>query len=263
MNFASRTACRVLFPTTNLPVVDRQDFYSVYLSKGITLEAEAIAQALIDAEVPPREVVQVYSPADPESAAAAAALKQILGPDIASAELAEFDAESIAGRIVAAWLSVDDANRLAGNDARKIYLSGSMLDGREAALDPSLKRVSELVYTTELPGMTASLLARSTGWFRFKRIHAPDHEAIQANAYFTMQMLGGGLFAIGNYFSRDFFIESIEHMVDNAIYTSVYPYMSLAPEQRFVSKGVRIARFGQDDPDELEILVDWLIPDFN
>jgi hypothetical protein len=261
--FCEKNGLPCLFPTTNLPVVDRQDFYNIYLSKGITLEAEAIAQALIDAQVPPGEVVQVYSPADPESAAAAAALKQMLGPDIASVELAELDTESVAGRIVAAWLGADDANRLAGNDARQIYLSGSMLDGREAVLDDSLKRISELVYTTELPGMTAYLLMRSTGWFRFKRIHAPDHEAIQANAYFTLKMLGGGLFAIGNYFSRDFFIESIEHMVDNATYTSVYPYMSLAPEQRFVSKGVRIARFGQDDPDELEILVDWLIPDIN
>jgi hypothetical protein len=76
-----------------------------------------------------------------------------------------------------------------------------------------------------------------------------------------MKMIGGGLFGIGTYFNRDFFIENIEHMVDNATYTSVYPYMSLAPEQRFVSKGARIGAFDSDNPDRLVTVVDWLIPD--
>ena len=252
-----------LFPTTNLPVVDRQDFYNIYLSKGVALEAEAVAQTLIDAEVPAGEVVQVYSSGNPDSAAGAAALREILGPEMVSVELEDLDVASVADRNVVSWLGAGDSNPLAGSDARHIYFSGVMLDGREGSLDSGLKPKSTVVYTTELPGMTASLLARSTGWFRFKRIYAPEHEAIQANAYFTLKMLGGGLSAIGNYFKRDFFVESIEHMVDNATYTSVYPYMSLAPEQRFVSKGVRVARFDENDPEELVTHIDWLIPDIN
>jgi hypothetical protein len=124
---------------------------------------------------------------------------------------------------------------------------------------PQLKQNAQIVYSTALPSETARLLARSTGWFRFKRIYDPQHKAIQGNAYFTMKMIGGGLFGIGTYFNRDFFIESIEHMVDNATYTSVYPYMSLAPEQRFVSKGVRIGAFGDDG--RLVTVVNWLVPD--
>ena len=58
------------------------------------------------------------------------------------------------------------------------------------------------------------------------------------------------------------FIENIEHMVDNANYTSVYPRMSLAPEQRFASKGSAIARFDENDPQKLVAVADWLIPEF-
>ena len=35
-----------LFPTTDLPVIDEEDFYTVYLSKGMVLEGEGIAYHL-------------------------------------------------------------------------------------------------------------------------------------------------------------------------------------------------------------------------
>jgi len=213
--------------------------------------------------VAPEQVLQVYLPNNAESRMAAAALEKILGPEAAPVALTEFDSANIEGRSLVAWLGADEVNSIDITASPQIYLSGSLLRAQEAELNESVRTRARLVYSTELPGMTESLLARSTGWFRFKRIHAPDHEAIQANAYFTMKMVGGGLFAIGNYFSRDFFIESIEHMVDNAIYTSIYPYMSLAPRQRFVSKGVKIAKFDEDNVDELVTVVDWLIPDIN
>ena len=61
--------------------------------------------------------------------------------------------------------------------------------------------------------------------------------------------------------TRKILLEGIEHMVDNANYTSVYPRMSLAPEQRFVSKGCYIARLSEDG--SLVAVTDWLIPGSN
>jgi hypothetical protein len=142
-----------------------------------------------------------------------------------------------------------------------LYLSGAILDGGEDLLDESVREVARIAYSTELPGNTARLLARSTGWFRVKRIYSSEYEEIQANAYFTMKMTGAALGAIRLYFNRDFFIESIEHMIDNATYTSVYPRMSLAPEQRFASKGSLIARFDEDTAGKLVAVTDWVVPD--
>ncbi len=249
-----------LFPTTDLPVVDREDFYNIYLSKGITIEAKAVAQKLIDDGVGADAVVQIYSSDNAESRAAAQALRGLLGEGARSVEKAALGAGDLTAPVLVAWLDHEDVNALPDIDGQAIYLSGALLAGREGQLNDAIKKKAWLVYSTEIPGETARLLARSTGWFRFKRIYAPDYEATQANAYFTMKMLGGGLFAIHNFFSRDYFIESIEHMVDNATYTSVYPRISLAPEQRFVSKGAKIARFDAEDPDRLVTVVDWMVP---
>lgn len=248
-----------LFPTTDLPVTDREDQYSLYLSKGITIEAEAVVHRLREGEVPAASVVQVYDPLIPRSAAAASWLKELLGDDLYSVSVDAVNGSNSEADVVVAWLDADAVNAMdsIATDAT-LFLSGSMLDGAESSLEPALRDKAQIVYSTALPNEMTRLLMRSTGWFRIKRIYAPQYKDVQANAYFTMKMVGGGLFGIGTYFNRDFFIESIEHMVDNATYTSVYPYMSLAPEQRFVSKGVRIGAFEED---RLVTVVDWLVPD--
>jgi len=76
-----------------------------------------------------------------------------------------------------------------------------------------------------------------------------------------LKMAGEGVGHIRGFFSREYFLERIEHMVDNAFYTSVYPRISLAPNQRFVSKGCYIARLSEDG--SLVAVTDWLIPGSN
>jgi hypothetical protein len=111
-----------------------------------------------------------------------------------------------------------------------------------------------------MPGQLTRRLARSTGWLRAKRIYAKDEKKVQANAYFSLKMAGEGLKHIRGFFNREYFIERIEHMVDNANYTSVYPHISLAPDQRFVSKGYYIAQLGSGDKARLLAVSGWLIP---
>ena len=76
----------------------------------------------------------------------------------------------------------------------------------------------------------------------------------------TLKMAGQGLVHIRGFFNREYFIERIEHMVDNANYTSVYPHISLAPNQRFVSKGYYIAQLDSGNQARLQAVSEWLIP---
>ena len=111
-----------------------------------------------------------------------------------------------------------------------------------------------------MPDKLPGLLARSTGRLRVKRIYSPAEKQVQANADFALKMAGGALTNIRTYFSREYFLERIEHTVDNAVYTSVYPRISLAPDQRFIAKGRYITRLSADGAGTLKAVTDWLIP---
>ncbi|MES9853413.1 MAG: hypothetical protein ABW170_16470 [Candidatus Thiodiazotropha sp. L084R] len=74
-----------------------------------------------------------------------------------------------------------------------------------------------------------------------------------------MKAAGDAVKQIRGYFYRDYMIEKIEHMVDDLPYTSIYPRVSLAPGQRFVSRGFYIATV-DNQGGELVPLTNWQVP---
>ncbi len=71
--FCEQRAVPCLFPNVEVPIDNAGDFYSVYFSKGVLLEAELIANALAHVEggTAPTTVWQVYRAGDIGEAAAA------------------------------------------------------------------------------------------------------------------------------------------------------------------------------------------------
>jgi len=111
-----------------------------------------------------------------------------------------------------------------------------------------------------MPDELPRLLALGTGWLKHKGIHAPDAQREQGDALLAMKMVGSALSAMRGFFVRERLIETIEHMTDSASYTSVYPRISLAPGQRFLSTGAYIAQFRPEDG-TLAAVTDWHVPD--
>ena len=69
----------------------------------------------------------------------------------------------------------------------------------------------------------------------------------------------GALDSIRGYFNRDGFQKRFEHEVDSADYTSVYPCITLALNQRFVSKCFYIAKLPKEGQGGLIAVAVWLI----
>ncbi len=268
-----------LFPITDLPVIDEQDFYNVYFSKGMTVEGEVIAQNLTDDGLLDTRVVQVYRAGDARATVAAAALEGALearGGQVEDFQLTDLDAESVndfwssvidQGRdaVMVLWLSEADTRTFwqrSGADAAptRIYLSTTLYGSDLDRIPDSAREQLRFVHPYEMPDKLNRLLMRSTGWLRSRRIYAPGEKQVQADAYFALKTAGGALKGIQGYFDREFFLEGIEHMVDNANYTSVYPRISLAPNQRFVSKGGYIAQLEGVEKARLRAVSEWLIP---
>ena len=267
-----------LFPTTDLPVIDEEAFYTLYLSQGVTLEAEALVQHLADEDRLGKPLVQVFDAADPRGGVAADALRRAVterGGQVTDfaveAKVAPGDSfwqaalEAARETVLVLWLPGSECapvwdRSAAGGQPAQIYLSQTLYASEPAEVPATLRERVYLTYPYELPSRLPRLLARSTGWMRVKKIYAPDQQQVQANAYFAMKMAGGALANIRGFFNRDYFLESIEHMVDTASYTSVYPHVSLAPNQRFVSKGCYIAQLSEDGSGEPVAVSGWLIP---
>jgi ABC-type branched-subunit amino acid transport system substrate-binding protein/mono/diheme cytochrome c family protein len=271
----NRVPC--LFPDTDLPVVGEDDFYTVYFDEGMALEANAIAQHVSERGPAAGPVVQIYREDDPRSRGAAVQLRHRIeargGPltdrpvaagSALTAELWASIVDANPGATAVLWLNASDCAELWQTTARErlgaIYLS-STLRGTDPGNIPSdaWARVY-LVHPYELPARLPRLLARSTGWLKAKGIYAPHAEREQANAFFALRMAAGALQGMRGFFLRDYLLERIEHMVDNATYTSVYPRMSLAPGQRFVSRGVFLAQFRLEDEGALAAVTDWYVP---
>lgn len=275
-DFCEKNEVPCLFPNTDLPVIDENSFYSVYLSRGMTLEADTIARHLSDGGLLSEPVVQVYRVDDPRGEVAAAQLRrrlQHLGGGVTDFVVTDESIfadgfwrsvvqEAGAGTVVS-WLGGSESIGLwkaAGSERPgRVYLSTTLF-GTDPGQIPreELERVY-LVHPYELPAKLPRLLARSTGWLKVKGIYVPDAQRAQANAFFALKMAGGALKTMRGFFVREYLLERIEHMVDLASYTSVYPRISLAPGQRFVSRGAYVARF-QPDGGGLVPETGWMVP---
>lgn len=275
--FCQKEKIPCLFPNTDLPVEAEEDFYTLYMSKGTALEGEVLMRHLREAALSETPLFQVYPKGDLRSEAAAKALRQKaekvgiaikeLPLDTASSKALFWKSvlEQADDAVLVLWLSnselADFWKQMGGRSIpKRIYLSTSLYKGDYADIPEAFRDSVYFVHPKEMPKRMRRLLARSTGWFLVRRIYSSKEQQIQANAYFTMKMAGGAMKHIRGYFYRDYFIERIEHLVDNATYTSVYPRVSLAPGQRFVSKGAFIAKVSPGPEGKLQAVTKWRTP---
>ncbi|MEJ2404374.1 MAG: hypothetical protein P8171_08820 [Candidatus Thiodiazotropha sp.] len=251
--FCENNALPCLFPTTDTPELAEQSFYNLYLDRGVAQDAEALAAHLAGTS----EVTQLYDPADPLSTQAAERFRAQMTEtgrkvyDINLHDSGDVDALAEAqppAQTLVVWSGREGVQALLQRLGRKsgeapvVYLSSRFYGTQTDILPEAWRERIRFVHCQEMPDKLGHHLLRSTGWFKSKRIYNPQAKAIQANAYFALKATGDALKQIRGYFYRDYFIEKIEHMVDDLPYTSVYPRVSMAPGQRFASRGYYIAR---------------------
>jgi hypothetical protein len=277
--FCETSSLPCLFPITALPVADDSAYYSMYFSKGMQLEADVLASHIAGSHDAMQQVVQVYESGDPRSSQAAARLRQRLvgrGRAVVDIELpegsrppAEFWSDVVQDRTdgpLVLWSSAPALEALwvwlseGVPKPEQVYLSTTLFGESASPIPASIRERVNFVHPVALPRDQSLLLSRSNGWLRANRILAPGAARIQGDALFTLKVAGEATRMIRGYFNREYFLERIEHMIENATFTSVYPTVSLAQGQRFVSKGAYIARYDEERA-ELVAVSDWVVTD--
>jgi hypothetical protein len=248
-----------LFPNVDAPPLEEISYYSFYFSKGVSLEAESLAHFLDSnsAEIGAGTIVQIFRNDDATGTAAAEAFSKTLKNQLARIVTIGIDHGQLltadfwstlaireAPSVLVLWLNMPDLNALnaisgAGYPTPRLYLSSTLATGFLSSVPQGLEEKIRFLHSFELPGQMDQRLLRINAWLKARKINLSD-QRIQANTYFALTQAGNALMHLVDNFSRDYFVERIEHGVDNSVATSVYSRLSLGPGQRFAAKACAI-----------------------
>lgn len=248
--FCEKAQLPWFFPGTDLPPAGEAGAYSMYFSRGVVLEAEALAQYL-QANAPARQLRQVYA-GDGKGVAAAAAFRAALQrhglpapqdhPVDAMPDAAFWDGllRGSDRTDLVIWLDRLDMGQLLpwAGKLERVMVSSNLMDGLPpvpAGLDGKVTAVHPFV----LPEHQEPRLLRLRSWLAGKGIPL-DEERVRSDAYFVAAVATTALMGVGEYFSRDHFLERIEDLPEDATPPSLHPRVSLGPGQRFAAKGAYV-----------------------
>jgi len=258
-----------LLPDTDLPPADDGSFYSFYFSRGLRLEAEIIATALVADGLSASVVAVVDGDLGSPSREAAAALAQALdrhggkmrtldmrresGPEATLAQTAGDETSA-----VVLWLGVEGLRRLAAepefsNATAPVFLSSSLLGASWDEVPETLRSRSQVVHLSALPGEPDPSLQRFRAWARGQGVPIRQ-ERHQALAYFACMAFADGTKHAGRYLSRDYLLDLLNHASTLTAYLPLYLRAGITPGQRVLSRGGYLVDLsGGSEPA-------WLVP---
>jgi hypothetical protein len=278
-DFCEREEVPCLFPNTDLPVAAPPGAYTLYFSKGLTVEAEALARHLREQMRPesPARILQIFR-AESGGPAPARALRSALqqqGMEVPRERMIpraqkltrDFWERLLEGERPSAlilWLDDADLETLnsvrasAVGTVRQVYLSSSLLKAAQQPLTSLRDRVY-LTYPYALPQGREPNLHRARAWLRSRGIGGA-HERIQLNTYFALSVADYSLMRLAGNFFRNYFVECVEQETESTPNPGVFPRLSLGPGQRFASKGSYIVKPSDGAQGGSEAASGWLIP---
>jgi hypothetical protein len=271
--FCEQSGLPCLFPNVEVPVESGDDFYSLYFSKGVLLEATLIADRILGSTgFLVGTIDQVYRKGDSGAAAAAALAEHVgsHGPVVRNHELpAGAQSADVAAAVRAAaggeafvlWLRPRDIAALgpAPSGPPTVYISGLMAGLEHAPLPSDWRGHTALTYPFDLPEKRSVRVGFPLGWFAIRHIPLVA-EPVQADTYLACGLLAEALNRMVDNFNRPYLIERLQSMLEHRIVTGYYPRLTLATHQRFASKGGYLVHFSE--PTGLRVVADgdWITP---
>ena len=273
--FCQKAKLPCLMPNVELPVAAESDFYPVYFSRGVLLEADLVAGRVAEQRDSAawRRVVQVFREGDVgesaarafKSAVQATGIKvenrAIRGPGASARDWGAALKSAGPGDVLLFWLRPADLASLPTEvpPASAVFLSGTMAGMEHAPLPVAWRRAALMTYPADLPELRKIRMNFPLGWFKIKQINVVA-ERVQTDTYVALGILAETLTEMLDSFVRDYLVERVEVMLGHRQVNGYYPRLSLAPGQRFASKGGYIVRFADAQGAALVAQGDWTVP---
>jgi hypothetical protein len=224
-DFCERQKVACWFPSVDaLPVSAANDFYSLYFSNGVALEAEVLARHLSTAK--PARLIQLHR-GDVAGRTGAAHLQTLLaspaqqipvvtrrvdGTDAASLSRALADVGT--SDAVMMWWPQEDVPALNAVAVPKgaVYMSARLGGAERATLPFTWKSKVRMVYPYQLPEKRGAGLFYFNSWLKVVKLELRE-EALQSEVYFAMSYLTETLTDMLDNVHVDYLIERAENML--------------------------------------------------
>ena len=271
--FCERESLPCLFPNVDVSVVEEKDFYPLYFSRGVRLEADLIARRVRDEhESNSPRLIQVYSQQDigaqgAQALASAVAplglrpLAHVITSKVPTRELAAALRDSAASDVLVLWLRPEDLKALPAQApaSKTIFVSGLMGGLENAPLPLVWRSVARMTYPYELPALRAVRMNYPLGWFSIQHIPMVD-ERTQTDTYLACSILAEAATNMLDNFVPDYLIERVEVQLSHRLVNGYYSRLGLAPGQRFASKGGYLVRFAEPQGKRVVADGEWIVP---
>jgi cytochrome c553 len=265
--FCERRELPCLLPTTDWPDAQDGEFYTLFYSRGLALEADLIAAHLGDHPV--ERVVQVAC--DQAGKHASDALAAALATRDITERRVQLDctSESSAGALAHAlragpnaalvlWLRSSQFGALGdGLPAARFYVSSTLL-ARDPPPDLSAGAGTVfMAHPFRLPGSPDPALLRFKVWAKTRDIALVAPRS-QAEAFFACLAANDAILHMGRFFVRDYMLDMLDHTQALAAYLPFHPRPTLGPGQRYLDKGGYMLPIVAGMPDTAAAV--WIAP---
>ncbi len=273
--FCNDYALPCIFPTVDHPDASSNNYYSLYFSKGIALEAEALAKHLQkQASNNPIHVLHLINDKYANDKA----------PGIITNSLSHNNNIKLERRIISStdtghkstpgddWDSYDAiilslSNTQISELVKKLNSRGNTNQTQYYAfsnakfdkgiidavrqLDLNFFIVSPYVDQT----MQKRKMLRASVWAKSRKIDI-KYPRILSDTFTAFMIAGNALRHLrGNYY-RDYLLELLEHKVERSVVSSLYPQLTIGPGQRYAAKACRIEKVS----DSFNAVTPWIAP---
>lgn len=273
-DFCESAQLPCLFPNVEVPTVADGDFYSIYFSKGVLLEAGLIARQ-VSTSLQGKAggtVLQIYRAGDSGEAATKALAEALQGSGIKVRSkmlpangLGKGLGQALHGATstdaLVLWLRPADLAVLGEAPAAPpaVFLSGLMGGLEQAPLPASWRAHARMTYPVDLPDRRMVRVDYPRGWLLLRRIPIVALQT-QADTYLACGILTETLGHAGEVADPNYWVELIQESLDHRILTGYYPRLTLAAGQTLASKGGYLVRFADPSGPKLVADGDWTVP---
>jgi hypothetical protein len=269
-----------LLPNIDVPPVAEQDFYPLYYSRGVLLEADLIRARLASHLAASRSrLVQVYRAQDIGAHAAAALGKAAIAAKIkVETRLLGSDGSATGHPIgryaeirraldglqrndtLVLWLRPADVAALGDHvPTAEVFMSGLMADLENAPMPMAWRRAVRMTYPFDPPDLRRVRMNFPHAWLRSQGIRLTN-DRLQSDTYLACRIVAEAIDTMLDSFVPEFLVERLESMLDLRLATGYYPRLSLASRQRFASKGGYFVKFGGPDAGRPDPDGNWIVP---